>query len=211
MGLGLTPAVQSTPLFPTYSLHPHTYFALACGSKNNILPYLVLWWHFLPSVWARNWHLHLNLLCNPLPWHCDSHRTTTSCLKSWKFRSNTAVKIMRNCSMLCLSFLAIILVHLADCDIYLHSLRGSNNRLNENSANRKHANRVFDSQVSKKDTLPLKLCCVQQNLTSGKSVVVLSNQYNLLCNATVLEPFKWDVRVTDLIIIATTVAHELKF
>ena len=88
--------------------------------------------------------------------------------------------------MLCLSFLAIILVHLADCDIYLHSLRGSNNRLNENSANRKNANRVFDSQVSKKDTLPLKLCCVQQNLTSGKSVVVLSNQYNLLCNATVL-------------------------
>ena len=32
-------------------------------------------------------------------------------------------------------------------DVYLHNPRGSNNRLNERSANRKNANRVFDSQV----------------------------------------------------------------
>ena len=32
-------------------------------------------------------------------------------------------------------------------DLYLHSPRGSNNRLNEKSANRANANRVFDSQV----------------------------------------------------------------
>ena len=31
-------------------------------------------------------------------------------------------------------------------DIYLHSPRGSNNRLNEKSANRQNANRLFDSQ-----------------------------------------------------------------
>ena len=32
-------------------------------------------------------------------------------------------------------------------DVYLHSPRGSNNRLNERSANRNNANRLFDSQV----------------------------------------------------------------
>lgn len=38
------------------------------------------------------------------------------------------------------------LVHLAVADIYMHNLRGSNNRLNERSANRRNANRLFDSQ-----------------------------------------------------------------
>lgn len=33
-------------------------------------------------------------------------------------------------------------------DIYLHNPRGSNNRLNERSANRRNGNRMFDSQVS---------------------------------------------------------------
>ena len=46
--------------------------------------------------------------------------------------------------LLCL-FGAISLV-LGDC--YLHNPRGSNNRLNERSANRDNANRMFDSQVS---------------------------------------------------------------
>ena len=32
-------------------------------------------------------------------------------------------------------------------DVYLHIPRGSNNRLNEQSAERTNANRVFDSQV----------------------------------------------------------------
>ncbi len=32
-------------------------------------------------------------------------------------------------------------------DVYFHSPRGSNNRLNEKSAERKNANRMFDSQV----------------------------------------------------------------
>lgn len=35
------------------------------------------------------------------------------------------------------------------CDTYMHNPRGSNNRLNERSANRRNANRVFDSQVRK--------------------------------------------------------------
>ena len=32
-------------------------------------------------------------------------------------------------------------------DVYFHNVRGSNNRLNEQSAERTNANRLFDSQV----------------------------------------------------------------
>ena len=32
-------------------------------------------------------------------------------------------------------------------DVYMHNPRGSNNRLNEKSAERKNENRLFDSQV----------------------------------------------------------------
>ena len=39
------------------------------------------------------------------------------------------------------------LVHESDGDCYMHNPRGSNNRLNERSANRDNANRMFDSQV----------------------------------------------------------------
>lgn len=37
-------------------------------------------------------------------------------------------------------------------DVYMHNPRGSNNRLNERSANRDNANRMFDSQVRVVDT-----------------------------------------------------------
>ena len=40
------------------------------------------------------------------------------------------------------------LVNLSTQDVYLHNPRGSNNRLNEKSAARTNANRLFDSQVS---------------------------------------------------------------
>lgn len=43
--------------------------------------------------------------------------------------------------------LSISLLGCALADMYLHYPRGSNNRLNEKSANRRNANRVFDSQV----------------------------------------------------------------
>lgn len=39
----------------------------------------------------------------------------------------------------------LVAVNMAD--IYMHNPRGSNNRLNERSANRRNANRAFDSQV----------------------------------------------------------------
>lgn len=40
----------------------------------------------------------------------------------------------------------VLLVSLAAADVYMHNPRGSNNRLNERSANRNNGNRMFDSQ-----------------------------------------------------------------
>ena len=50
-------------------------------------------------------------------------------------------------SMLVFLSVATTVVSFINADVYLHMPRGSNNRLNEKSANRKNANRVFDSQV----------------------------------------------------------------
>lgn len=52
-----------------------------------------------------------------------------------------AMKLLR------FSVLAIFL-SCCDGDVYLHNPRGTNNRLNERSAQRRNANRLFDSQVS---------------------------------------------------------------
>lgn len=46
-------------------------------------------------------------------------------------------------------FCLCAVLSLALCDTYMHNPRGSNNRLNEKSANRRNANRLFNSQVSK--------------------------------------------------------------
>lgn len=43
--------------------------------------------------------------------------------------------------------LVAILLSCCHADIYMHNPRGTNNRLNERSAQRKNANRLFDSQV----------------------------------------------------------------
>lgn len=43
--------------------------------------------------------------------------------------------------------LLLACIVLTFCDVYMHSPRGSNNRLNERSANRRTNNRLFDSQV----------------------------------------------------------------
>jgi len=54
---------------------------------------------------------------------------------------------MRSCT---LSLVLVIGVFVSvNGDMYLHNPRGSNNRLNEASANRANANRAFDSQVGK--------------------------------------------------------------
>eukprot|EP01137_Pigoraptor_chileana_P029785 Opistho-2@15445 len=42
--------------------------------------------------------------------------------------------------------LVVLLASFAAADVYMHNPRGSNNRLNEQSANRNNANRLFDSQ-----------------------------------------------------------------
>ena len=53
------------------------------------------------------------------------------------------LKMAAGLRLLCL-FAAFSLVF---GDVYMHMPRGSNNRLNERSANRNNANRLFDSQV----------------------------------------------------------------
>lgn len=42
---------------------------------------------------------------------------------------------------------SIFLIQSTYQDVYMHNPRGSNNRLNENTADRRNANRAFDSQV----------------------------------------------------------------
>jgi hypothetical protein len=45
-----------------------------------------------------------------------------------------------------LGVLAVLCIALVTADVYMHNPRGSNNRLNERSANRRNGNRMFDSQ-----------------------------------------------------------------
>jgi hypothetical protein len=51
-------------------------------------------------------------------------------------------------NIILLSLIALVFFEPTLQDIYLHNPRGSNNRLNEKTANRQNANRVFDSEVS---------------------------------------------------------------
>ncbi|XP_036355112.1 protein DD3-3-like [Octopus sinensis] len=51
---------------------------------------------------------------------------------------------MSKCAIPCLLLFFIVII--VKADIYLHNPRGSNNRLNENTAGRRNANRLFDSQ-----------------------------------------------------------------
>ena len=47
----------------------------------------------------------------------------------------------------------VTLIGICVGDVYMHNPRGSNNRLNERSANRNNANRLFDSQVRPRGVL----------------------------------------------------------
>jgi hypothetical protein len=49
---------------------------------------------------------------------------------------------------MCIIALSGLLVSLSDADTFLHSPRGSNNRLNGAGANRANNNRMYNSQVS---------------------------------------------------------------
>jgi hypothetical protein len=53
---------------------------------------------------------------------------------------------MRN-KFFILLLVSVVFIQSTYQDVYLHNPRGSNNRLNENTPDRKHNNRVFDSQV----------------------------------------------------------------
>lgn len=42
---------------------------------------------------------------------------------------------------------AVVLCAMTHADMYLHNMRGSNNRLDERNRDRNNGNRLFDSQV----------------------------------------------------------------
>lgn len=69
-------------------------------------------------------------------------------------------------------------------DIYMHNPRGSNNRLNERSANRNNANRCFDSQVSL-----LRQCPVDLMIGLIKAIVEHENStgFNVISSATEIQ------------------------
>jgi hypothetical protein len=47
-------------------------------------------------------------------------------------------------------FALVVLLSVVNADVYLHFPPGSNNRVNENTANRQNANNAFDSQNNNK-------------------------------------------------------------
>jgi hypothetical protein len=55
------------------------------------------------------------------------------------------MKLKRGALVVVYAFL--LLADIVRGDVYLHNMRGSNNRLNEETNNRANANRLFDSQV----------------------------------------------------------------
>jgi hypothetical protein len=64
------------------------------------------------------------------------------------------------CTVCMLAVLASV-----QADLYLHNMRGSNNRLNEQSANRQNADRLFDSEVSQfAKMLPVALWCMARSM-----------------------------------------------
>ena len=66
------------------------------------------------------------------------------CRRAWRFDFQRKERDMALLVPLCA---VLILLSPSMGDLFLHSPRGSNNRLNERSANRNNANRLFDSQV----------------------------------------------------------------
>jgi hypothetical protein len=45
------------------------------------------------------------------------------------------------------ALLLLVCLAVANADVYMHGMRGSNNRLNEANAERNNGDRLFDSQV----------------------------------------------------------------
>merc|ERR1719361_954388 len=52
---------------------------------------------------------------------------------------------MNRCNLVVL-LVSVSVFEFCEADLYMHNPRGSNNRLNERSANRRNGNRLFDSQ-----------------------------------------------------------------
>merc|ERR1712179_246901 len=82
-------------------------------------------------------------------------------------------------------FGACLLLHGSNGDLYMHNVRGCNNRLDESTQNRRNGNRVFDSQNNNKggynvgDRTKKKAKDVAKEATSKKASVHAANQYEM--------------------------------
>ena len=75
------------------------------------------------------------------------------------------------------------------CDTYLHHPRGSNNRLNERSANRDNANRLFDSQVSYRSGSSSHFIIRGKALSAVNQTPV--DNYNFVCFSPTEQQQRW--------------------
>ena len=69
------------------------------------------------------------------------------------------------------ALLGLVAVSQVAGDTYVHNPRGSNNRLNERSANRNNGNRVFDSQVRKLTVFGVKVKKCRRSWKGGSEGV----------------------------------------
>jgi len=82
--------------------------------------------------------------------------------------------------MLASLLLGIVLCQYAAGDVYFHMFRGSNNRLNEPTQNRRNANRVFDSQNNNKGGYNVGDRTVKKFKDTGRTAATqAANQYNM--------------------------------
>jgi hypothetical protein len=86
--------------------------------------------------------------CVESPWHHTCHTGGLGASAAPHPKRPPTAPGMR--SAIAAVLLALAQVALVGADVYLHSPRGSNNRLNEQNVNRDNNNRLFDSQNNNK-------------------------------------------------------------
>lgn len=81
---------------------------------------------------------------------------------------------------LAILFIGFTLCYYASCDNFMHVLRGSNNRLDENTANRANGNRIFDSQNNDKGGYNVGDRTNKKAKDTGNTATIIDkNQYNM--------------------------------
>ena len=79
----------------------------------------------------------------------------------------------------CLILLSILLIIKINGDCYLHFPRGSNNRLNEKSANRDNANRLYDTQNNNRGGYNVCDCDVDDGFNTNDWMATATEMYDM--------------------------------